>query len=390
MNKHRLVVVGGGFASVKLAKELGSDDRFEVTIVAPHASFEYHGAMYRSANGRSPLEVVVPFREIFAGSNVLHVNDFMLELRSQTNEIKLLSGRTLQYDTLALGLGYEVEYYGISGMREHAESMYTVSDAIKLRKKLLDTFIQKDKKHVDVVVAGAGPTGVEIASSIDYFASLVKERYNKCPESISITIIDSADRILPSLKPKMSSLAGAALKKSGISILTNTKIVKCQKKTIVLNDHEHIPYDVVIWTAGSRGNPFFEKYPDVFFLEKKGRVAVNEYLQPYSPHIYVMGDSASTPYSGMAQTAIADGVFVAQDLRLRLEGKERTAYEPKEPVYAVPVGVDKAIVDNQGTIVTGKAGWLARRNADLWVLQNFLPHKEAVEHWRHGEKLAQF
>lgn len=391
IQKHKLVIIGGGFASVKLARELGNDSRFEITLIAPHDTFEYHGALYRSANGHSPLEVVIPFREIFADShNVNYVNDLLVELRSQTNEIKLLSGRTLMYDTLALGLGYEIEYYGIAGMRENSESMYTVFDTIKLRTKLLETFRNNAGKPSKIIVAGAGPTGVELASTMQHFRDLVCDKYGCEPTKLDLTLVDGAPRVLPMMMPEVSEIVQKELEKLNVKLVLGNGIKHCFKHSVHFTNGDQAPYDVIVWTAGSRGNPFFEKYPDLFYLEKKGRVAVNEYLQPYSPKMYVMGDCASTQYSGMAQTAIFDAIFVANDLRKRVSGEPRETYQPKEPAYIVPVGDHSAVVQNGKDISVGNDGWKARRDADLWVLQNFLPEKLAHEHWLKGEQTAQF
>jgi NADH dehydrogenase len=210
IQKKHIVIVGGGFASVKLALELSQDPHFEVSLISPHDQLEYHGALYRSATGRSPLEVVIPFREIFGDEPSINlINDFATDLRAQTKEIKCQSGRVYSYDALVLGLGYEIEYFGIRGMREHAQSIYTIFDTITLRNKLRDKLIQKAGQDCHIVMIGAGPTGVEVASDMGFFANLVAEKHG-VPASIpKVTVVDRAPRVLPTLLPEVSEIADA-------------------------------------------------------------------------------------------------------------------------------------------------------------------------------------
>lgn len=390
IQKKRVIAVGGGFASVKLALELSQDPNFEVTLISPHDQLEYHGALYRSATGRSPLEVVLPFREIFNGdSKVTIVNDFVTELRAQTKEIKGQSGRVYSYDALVLGLGYEIEYYGIRGMREHAESIYTIYDTISLRNNLRDKFVQKSGMECNVVMVGAGPTGIEAASDIALFARIVADKYEVDPAIPKVTVIDRAPRVLPTLLPEVSEIAMRRLEELGVSTQLGVEVDHCSSKSISLKDGAPIPADVVIWSAGSRASSFFERYPDIFSLDARKRVQVNEYLQANSPDIYVLGDSASTKYSGMAQTAINDALQLAANFKRFAAGEKIVEYEPVLPIYVVPIGHEWAVAQVGDSISVGDAGWKIRRDADLYVLSNFLSEDIAKDHWQKAFQIAQ-
>jgi NADH dehydrogenase len=387
--KKHVIAVGGGFASVKLALELGHDDNFDVTLLSPHQELEYHGALYRTATGHSPLEVSVPFREIFKQvPNVNIVNDLLVDVRAQTSEIKGQSGRTYSYDALVLGIGFEVEYFGIKGMREHAESMYTLYDAIKLRNKLRDTFIKKPGQVCNIVLIGAGPTGIELACDIDNLVKLVAKTYNIEPAKPHITIVDRADRVLPQLSPEVSKIAADRLKELGIHHKLKTAVDHCTKNHLCLANKEVMPADVIVWTAGSRANSFFERYPELFTLDPSKRVYVSEFLQANSPDVYVMGDSASLPYSGMAQTAIDDAIQLAKNFKRFTRGEEIVPYKPHMPVYVVPMGGEWAIAQQGKEIVSGREGWNIRRQADFFVLHNFLSKEVAEEHWNAEHQAA--
>lgn len=387
--KKRIVAVGGGFASVKLALELADHSEYEITLISPHDQLEYHGALYRSATGRSPLEVVLPFREIFAGKNVTIVNDLVTELRAQTKELKGQSGRTYSYDALVLGLGYEIEYYGIRGMREHAESIYTIFDTINLRNTLRDKLIAKKGQDIDIVMVGGGPTGVEASSDIELFSKIVADKYHVEPAKPTVTILDRAPRILPTLLPEVSEIAMRRLEELGVQTQLGVEVDHCTAKHVSLKDGQVIPADVIIWSAGSRASSFFERYPDIFSLDPRKRVVVNEYMQANSPDIYVLGDSASTKYSGMAQTAITDAIQLADNFKRYAHGEPIAEYQPNLPTYVVPIGHDWAVAQVADKVYVGDEGWKIRRDADYFVLSNFLPEAKAKEHWQAAFQIAQ-
>ena len=379
--KQRVIAVGGGYASVKFALELSKNDAFDVTLISPHDELEYHGALYRSATGHSPLEVVVPFREIFAESSAYVINDFLTEVRAEVKEIKCQSGRTYPYDILVLGLGYEIDYYGIRGMREHAESMYTMYDTIKLRNTLRDTMVNKAGQDMNVVMIGAGPTGIEAASDLGFFARIVGERYNKEPAHVHVSILDKAKRVLPTLSQEVSELAHKRLEELSVRTRLGVEVDHCTAHDVFLSSGEKISADCIIWSAGSRANSFFERYPSLFELDHKKRVVVNEYLQSKDENIYILGDAAATKYAGMAQTAISDGVFLANNLIRTLNGSDRETYIPQTPIYVVPIGLGWAIAEVDGCIKTGAEGWKVRRDADMFVLSNYLHEELAKKHW---------
>jgi len=387
--KKHIVIVGGGFASVKLALELNNNPLFDITLISPHDQLEYHGALYRSATGRSPLEVVLPFREIFdENSSITIINDFATELRAQTKEIKCQSGRVYSYDALVLGLGYEIEYFGIRGMREHAQSIYTIFDTISLRNKLRDKLIQNAGKECSIVMVGAGPTGIEVASDIDLFASIVAVKYHVAPALPKVTIVDRAPRVLPTLTSTVSDLASKRLQELGVNTLLGVEVDHCTSKHLCLKTGDPLPADVVIWSAGSRASSFYERYPDIFSLDPRKRVVVNEYMQANSPDIYVIGDSASTKYSGMAQTAITDAVQLADNFKKFASGENITQYSPKLPIYVVPVGHEWAVAQVGETISSGDEGWKIRRDADLYIYESFLSKDLAKQHWEKAFQTA--
>ncbi len=390
MIRKKVVIVGGGFAGVKTALELANDNNFDVTLITSRSRFEYHGAMYRSATGKSPLEVVVQMSEIFKDAlNVRVELDTVAELRPQTREVEGESGRSYSYDYLVMAVGYVVNYFDIPGMALYAETMYSITEAIKLRHRLVGAFRSTHNHPLEISVIGAGPTGLEIASDINNFGKIVAAKHGVENLNVEVRLIEASERVLGGLSPKSSKIAQERLEELGVKLLLNTKVEKCTIHTIH-TDKEILHSDITIWTAGNKANPLFAYYPDLFTLDEKQRVVVGEYFNANSPDVYVIGDAASTPYSGMAQTAIHNAIALAANLKRAAVGKRQLAYTPKKPSYVVPIGGEWALLETDDGIEYGKAGWEARRDADLWVLSNFLVYKLANKHWQSGNRYADF
>ncbi len=388
--KKRIVIVGGGFAGVKLAHELSNDKAFEVTLITPRNRFEYHGAMYRSATGKSPLEVVVPLAEIFDDSlNVRVELDAVVELRPQTKEVEGESGRVYSYDYLVMAVGYEVNFFNIPGMALHAEHMYDIASAIKLRHRLVGAFRSAGKKPVSVSVIGAGPTGVEIASDIRNFSRVVAGMHGIEGLSVNVRLIEASDHVLPMLSAKSSKTAEKRLKELDVEVLLGSKVTAAAADSIDV-DGKTLHSDVTIWTAGNRANGLFASYPDIFTIGDRGRVQVSEYFNANSPDIFVIGDAADTKYAGMAQTAIHNAIALADNLKRASNQQKWLSYAPKQPEYVVPIGGEWALLETEDGVIDGSEGWHARREADRWVLENFLVYDVAHKHWQRGERLAEF
>lgn len=385
----KVIIVGGGFGGVKAALELANDDNFEVTLITPYTRFEYHGAMYRSATGRSPLEVVVPMSEIFSKvQNVRIELDSVIELLPEQKMVHGESGREYEYDTLIMAVGYVVNYFGIEGMALHAESMYSIAEAIKLRHRLVGAFrAAQGQKPVHITVIGAGPTGVEIVSDIKNFAKIVEGRHALDYVDVKPRLVEAADRVLPMLSPESSVNALRRLRDLGVEVDLNTRVTKCMDDAIETDQGTKLS-DVTIWTAGNKANPLFASYPDVFKLADSGRVAVNQFFQADDPSIYVIGDAAETEFSGMAQTAIHNAIALTQNLKRSANNQRQQKYTAKKPAYVVPIGGEWALLETDDGVVTGNDGWKARREADKWVLENFLAYELANKHYEQGERMA--
>ncbi len=384
----KVVVVGGGFGGVKTALDLANQPGIEVQLIAKHTNFEYHGALYRTATGSSPLEVSIPLSEIFAKSeNVEVVLDEATEIDADRKFVHSSTDNAYSYDKLVLALGNQVNYFGIEGMAENSMSMITVPQVIELRYKLAELAKSDSLEQPRVVVVGAGATGVELAGDIQTFADEVAVSYGRNKKKFGVTIIEGSDRVLPLLNAKSSQKALKRLNKLGIKTMLNTLVSSCSEGKLITKSGE-VSADLIVWTAGSRIVDFYSNNAELFNVER-GRVVVDNHLRAQGhQNIYVIGDNAKTKFSGMAQTALHDAKFVSRNIIREVNGDPVVEYRTRQPIYVVPIGPKWAVLQTAKSQISGYKAWLVRRRADLWIFRNFEPYKKAIKQWRKGNKKA--
>jgi NADH dehydrogenase len=385
----KIVIVGGGFGGVKAALELSNKPNMQVTLVSQSEYFEYHGALYRSGTGTSPLEVVIPLRNIFKRSTNVSVElDRVIGIDAKKKRVISETGNLYNYDKVIFAMGNVLHYYGLPGIQENSMSLDTISNAIALRHEMAQLF-KSPQKSVKVAVIGAGPSGVELVGSMQHFADLVAQRYGLPKTNVRPMLIEGASRVLPTLSAQASAKALRRLQKLGVDVRLDTRINSCEPGKVCL-DSGDLQADLIVWTAGSKTPAFYVQYPDIFELER-GKVKVDQYLRAVNQeNIYIIGDNAKTPFSGMAQTALHDAKFVARNILKEYQQQQLSWYRAYQPIYVVPIGEKWAVLQTTKGVISGYRGWLVRRRADLAIYRNFEPYKQAMKTYKKGNKLAKF
>ena len=385
--ERRVVIVGGGFAGVKAALELSKKgiSGLKITLVSDKKNFEYHGALYRFATGGSPLEVCFPIREIVDVRKVELVIDKIDSIDSAKQMVHGESGSTYCYDTLILALGSETNYFSVMGAEDYSFGMKTIKDALALKEHIQNSI--KECASIDketalcaghFVVVGGGATGVEIAAEIIELTKEVAGKFGLDRSIISVDLVESSKRILPMFPLNFSRKIEKRLKDLGVNIILTRTVLEEEIDGVTLSDTMNLKAKTVIWTAGAQANSLYFQLKNADF-NKQGKVFVDDFLRVEGEkNIFALGDGAATKYSGMAQTALRDAVYVANLLAKKEKGKERYPRVEKEPIYAIPVGKKWAGTLINGRAYFGKKGWFLRRVVDMVVFIAFLPLKEAL------------
>lgn len=375
--KHKIVIVGGGFGGVKAALELAHDKRFHITIISDHPDFRVYPALYRISTGGAKRLATVPLAEIFAGMSVDILIDSVTGIDRSKRTVSTASGNALDYDGLILSLGVKTNYFGIKGLDQYAYGIKSLQDAEKLKHHLHQQLIDEHEPDMNYVIIGAGPTGVELAAALPGYIKKIARQHGIEHRAIHVDLVEAAPHILPRSPKDVSRKVARRLRRLGIKIYTKTA-VQAQTADALLANGKPIRSHTVIWTAGVMNHPFFTEQG--FQSARNHKVRVDQFLQA-DPGIYVIGDNADTPYSGLAQTALYDGKFVAKNLIRLADSKTPKPYRAVEPAYVYPVGARWAALTWRQFRAYGLTAWVMRAIADLIDYHDYEPLQLATRRW---------
>ncbi len=377
MPKHRIVIVGGGFAGIKTALELADDRRFDITLISDHHDFRNYPVLYHVSTGGAHKVGSIPLTEIFSGKPVQIVIDTMTELDRKSRTVTTKSGRMFPYEALVLSLGVQTNYFNIKGLAEFSFGIKSPADADELKEHLHQQLCDENKPDLNYVVIGGGPTGVELAGELPTYLKKLTKQHGLKPRKIHVDLIEAAPRLLPRMPKDISRAIARNLRRQGVKIYLKTAVQAQTAEALIVNN-KPIRSHTVIWTAGVMNSPFFAA--NGFQTARNSKVRVDQFLQA-EPGIYVIGDNADTPYSGMAQTAIYDGKFVAANLQRIASKQDPNPYIAKKPVYVLPAGPRWAAVLWGKVRMYGWLGWMIRSAADFVAFRDYLPWDLAAKRW---------
>lgn len=377
MHKLKVVIVGGGFGGLKAALQLANDKRLRVTLISDTTDFNYYPTLYRTATGGSNVISAIPISEVFEGKNIHLLNDKVVDISKHERVIKTKVGHHVGYDALILALGVRTNYFRIKGLATYSYGIRTIKEAIEFKNHVHGDMIDDQRPDLNYVIVGAGPSGVELAGALPAYLKRIAKQHNMGHKTFHVDLVETTPRVLPKMTKDISRRVRRRLHKNGVVVKTNSH-VEAQSADAIFVNGKPIRSHTVVWTAGIKNNPFFSSHG--FQLAHNGRVRVDQYLQA-EPGIYVIGDNADTPYSGLAQTALYDAKFVARNIKRLLVKKRPRTYIAKMPVIVVPVGPNWAALEWRGIKFTGRTGWVLRRLADLLAYHDYQPWKLATKRW---------
>ncbi|MFI5270884.1 MAG: NAD(P)/FAD-dependent oxidoreductase [Candidatus Saccharimonadales bacterium] len=358
-----ILIVGAGFAGVQAARNLENDPRFNVTILSEDMEMRYYPTLYRTATGGIRANSSIPLEKIFENTqNITIVKGTATTLDKKAKTITTADDKKYTYDVLILALGVVTNYFGIPGLAEYSYSIKSQSEVARFKAHLHKQIQDERRPDLNYVIVGAGPTGIELAGALPgYLSHIMKNHGVSNAKAIHIDLIEAAPQLLPRLPKSISRTVRRRLHDLGIKLYVNS-VVQAESKDGLTVSGKPIRSHTVIWTAGVTNHPFFAE--NHFAIMGRGKVAVDVYLQA-DENVYVLGDNANTPYSGMAQTALLDGKFVAMNLKRKAEGKNPKSYNAKQPVTIIPAGPKWAVVIWRKVHFHGYLGHLLRQASEF-------------------------
>ncbi len=375
--KKQIVVVGGGFGGLKAALDLSRNSEFHVTLISDKPYFRYNPTLYHTATGGLFKQSIITLKSILEGGSIEFVEGEMVGIDSEKKTIALKDKTVVDYDTAVLALGSVANYFGIKGMQENSYSIKSLDEVARFKEHLHRQLEDDKKPDLNYIIVGAGPTGIELAGVLPNYIRRLMKDHGITHRKVNVTIVEASPRLLPRSNPRISRAVAKRLKSLGVKVLLGKSVQEADDDSLLI-DGKDVPSKTIIWTAGTANHPFYKAAG--FELNERGKVKVDEHLMA-KKDIYVIGDNADTPFSGMAQTALHDALYVTHDIEARHHGNPGEKYTLKTPAYVIPVGHGWAAFEWKKIVIIGKLGWVIRQAADWVGFSDIEPWWKATKQW---------
>lgn len=381
----RIVIVGGGFAGINFAKQLAGQPDIEIILIDRNNYHFFPPLLYQVATSFiEPSNISYPFRKMFQHKgNIFFHYGSLVQINSIEKNIETTSGK-FEYDALVLAMGTETNYFGMQNVEKNALPMKNIDDALQIRNHLLLQLekatrkqeIAQRKKLLTVVIAGGGPTGVEIAGMLAEMSKKIV--YKDYPEfkdhQLDIYLIDAADKLLGSMSPQSQKEALATLSRLGVNIKLGLSVKDYENDTVILSDGSSIEAATMIWASGVMGR----KAPGLpaESIGRGRRIIVDGYNKVAGvDNVYAIGDicfqtdDAAYPngHPQLAQVAIQQGVLLANNLLQSAKGKPMKAFHYKDKGSMAIIAKYKAVVDLPKGFFKGFLAWCT------WLFIHIIP-----------------
>lgn len=371
MEKQTIVIIGGGFAGMNLAKSLDKK-KFNVKVVDRNNYHSFPPLFYQIASSALDVpSISFPFRREFkkSGGNVSyhmgHVKNIDFESRTVTT-----SYETLEYDKLVIAAGSTNNYFGMEGLQENVFGIKTTGEASHARDEILDRLergcmeqdSERRKELLSFLVIGGGPAGVEIAGALGEMKRdvLPREYPELDPDDMSITLVEGADRLLSAFDPKLSQKAYVYLSQLMVDIRLNTVMKGYVDKKVLFADGHDEYWETLIWTAGVKG----ENMPGIpdEMIGRGGRIIVDAFNQVKGANdVFAIGDIAlmqSKDYPNGHPQVAQPAIQQARNLAYNLNHKElRREFKYKDKGTMATIGRNKAIAQIGKMTFAGRFAW---------------------------------
>lgn len=403
MGKHRVVIIGSGFAGLFAAKALTNED-VAITLIDRTSHHLFQPLLYQVATGiLSPGQIAPSTREILHKQKNVRVLLGLVEDIDPKNKQVIWRNHTnrysTDYDSLIVATGAGQSYFGNDQFARFAPGMKSIDDALELRARIFGAFeraeLEEDSKAqqrlLTFVVVGAGATGVEMAGQIRELASrtLKGEFRNVNPEDARVILVDGASTPLPAFGEKLGGRTRHELEKLGVEVRMNQLVTDLDADSVTLQDKdkniEVIPCVCKVWAAGVQGSALGKKLAAAtgVELDRAGRVKVDEHLQiPGYRDIFVVGDLvAREGVPGVAQGAIQSGRYVARVISARLAGREVSPFEYWDKGSMATIAKFSAVASIGKFKFHGFPAWLAWCFLHLLYIAGFKARVGTLLHW---------
>ena len=392
--KPRVVVIGGGFAGISFIKKI-KNENVQIVLFDKNNYHTFQPLLYQvSTSGLEPDSIAYPLRKIFRKNKNFHFRLAEVEyINKEKKEIETSIGK-LTYDYLVIATGTKTNYFGNQNIEKNSMPMKTVPQALNIRSLMLQNIEKADmtedpeerKRLLNFVIAGAGPTGVELAGALAEFKNgILEDDYTEMNEA------EMQVHLLPPMSEEASRLAQKALERLGVHVHLNTMIEDYDGKIVTTKGEKSFETEAFIWAAGVTGNPI-KGIDGTSLMKKINRYYVNEFNKVKDTDaIFALGDIALMEteaypkgHPQVAQPAIQQGKHLGDNFKKLLRNKPLEPFEYYDKGTMATVGRNKAVVDIKKMHLGGFIAWFIWMFIHLWFLVGFRNRVVTFFNWTYS------
>lgn len=412
--RHRVVVIGGGFGGLTAVKALRRVD-VDVTLIDRHNYHLFQPLSYQVATGAlAPGDIAIPLRHIFrrqANATVLlgEVTAFELDRRAVVMEADVPGGTVeCSYDSLIVAGGSDYSYFGHEEWRETALEVKSLDSALEVRGRILHAFEAaevnpgEEDSWLTFVVVGAGPTGVEMAGQISELArdTLAGEFRRIDPRAGRVLLVETADRVLGSFPGRLPQRAARSLERLGVTLMLHHTVVDVQDDSVELEDQDggrsSIAARTVVWAAGVTASPLARLLGEAAGsgVDRAGRLTVGPDLSlPGHPEVLALGDMARVSEAngrpanlpGLAPVAMQQGRYAGRVVSVRVAGKSALPpFHYRDKGTLATIGRAAGVADIRGLRFSGFPAWVVWLTVHIFYLIGFENRVVVLLRWAYS------
>lgn len=358
----RIVIVGGGFGGLQMARKLSRKD-YQVVLIDKENYHQFQPLFYQVAMaGLEPSSIVFPFRKLFHGKENIYIRvTEVTHVDPAAKKIQTPLGHC-NYDHLIVATGADTNYFGNENIMKYALPMKSVGEALHLRNTILSDYEDAlttpgyalRQELVDIVIVGGGATGVELAGSLAEMKKYVLPKdYPELniEEEVDIYLVQSGDKILKGMSEESSAKSLKYLRDMGVKVLLNSRVTDFDGHKVTFKDGTTIPTQKVIWAAGIKGQPIpglpesAVTYGNRLAVDRFHRVKDTEDVYAVGDVAYLEEPDFPKGHPQVAQVAIQMGENLAKNFRRLSKKQELKAFEYSDKGSMATVGRARAVVD---------------------------------------------
>src|SRR5215510_8124569 len=296
MAGRRLLILGGGFGGLDVARAIGRSraarDYWDTVLIDKENFFQFNPLLPAVAVGAvETRHIVYPLREMAKHRQIRFYKNRATHIDFQRCEVHLHNDRVERFDALVIGIGSVTDYYGVPGAEQYSRPFKTVMDAMLLRARVVELFEMAEqaereeqrRRLLSFVIVGGGVTGVEVAAElIDMTRETLLPRYPSLQRShITVTLIESGDRLVSTARPEHSTYVQRFLERRGVIVRLRSPVSRVEEKCVQFRDGGSLDSFTIVWTAGVCPPEMIRRLPTLHATD--GRIRVDEYLRALDP-----------------------------------------------------------------------------------------------------------